>query len=85
VAVFKKIKSGVLSAQKVGRNYAIDPENQGFQTSSKAASRLRFRHSIKKHLYRGLIEKTAVLFYLMIKNHPFSNGGEVFIKAGQKT
>lgn len=29
VAVFKKIKSGVLPAQKVGRNYAIDPENLG--------------------------------------------------------
>lgn len=30
----------------------------------------------KKHLYKGLIEKTAVLFYLMIKNHPFSNGNK---------
>lgn len=30
----------------------------------------------KKYLYRGLIEKSAVLFYLMIKNHPFSNGNK---------
>lgn len=30
----------------------------------------------KKHLYKGLIEKAAVLFYLMIKNHPFSNGNK---------
>lgn len=30
----------------------------------------------KKHLYKGLTEKASVLFYLMIKNHPFSNGNK---------
>lgn len=30
----------------------------------------------KKHLYKGLAEKAAALFYLMIKNHPFSNGNK---------
>lgn len=30
----------------------------------------------KKHLYRGLWEKSAILFYLMIKNHPFKNGNK---------
>src|SRR3989338_3332671 len=30
----------------------------------------------KKHLYKGLEEKAAILFYLMIKNHPFSNGNK---------
>lgn len=30
----------------------------------------------KKLLYKGLVEKAAVLFYLMIKNHPFSNGNK---------
>ena len=29
-----------------------------------------------KHLYPGLIKKIAVLFYLMIKNHPFQNGNK---------
>ncbi|MEK7162771.1 MAG: type II toxin-antitoxin system death-on-curing family toxin [Patescibacteria group bacterium] len=29
-----------------------------------------------KPLYKGFIEKTAVLFYLMIKNHPFKNGNK---------
>lgn len=29
-----------------------------------------------KKLYKGLNEKTAVLFYLMIKNHPFQNGNK---------
>jgi death-on-curing family protein len=30
----------------------------------------------KKELYPGLIKKAAVLFYLMIKNHPFQNGNK---------
>lgn len=29
-----------------------------------------------KSLYNGLIEKAAILFYLMIKNHPFENGNK---------
>ncbi len=31
VAVFKKIKSGVIPAQKVGRNYVIDPNVLGLK------------------------------------------------------
>lgn len=30
----------------------------------------------KKQLYPGLLKKAAVLFYLMIKNHPFQNGNK---------
>jgi death-on-curing family protein len=29
-----------------------------------------------KQLYPGLIKKSAILFYLMIKNHPFQNGNK---------
>lgn len=29
-----------------------------------------------KDLYPGLLKKTAILFYLMIKNHPFKNGNK---------
>lgn len=29
-----------------------------------------------KFLYEGLVKKTSVLFYLMIKNHPFKNGNK---------
>lgn len=31
VAIFKKIKSGTLPARKIGRNYAIDPEDLGLK------------------------------------------------------
>jgi death on curing protein len=30
----------------------------------------------KKDLYPGLYKKGAILFYLMIKNHPFQNGNK---------
>lgn len=35
-----------------------------------------FQRFNKKDLYKGLISKSAVLFYLMIKNHPFQNGNK---------
>ena len=30
----------------------------------------------KKDLYRGLVEKSSILFYLLVKNHPFRNGNK---------
>ena len=35
-----------------------------------------FQKFNKKSLYKGLIGKAAILFYLMIKNHPFQNGNK---------
>ena len=29
-----------------------------------------------RSLYRGLVSKSSILFYLMIKNHPFLNGNK---------
>ena len=29
-----------------------------------------------KNLYKGLVDKSAILFYLMVKNHPFKNGNK---------
>lgn len=30
----------------------------------------------RKDLYKGLVGKAAILFYLLIKNHPFQNGNK---------
>jgi death on curing protein len=30
----------------------------------------------RKDLYRGLLGKASILFYLLIKNHPFENGNK---------
>lgn len=35
-----------------------------------------FQHFDRKALYQGLNAKAAILFYLMIKNHPFQNGNK---------
>ncbi len=35
-----------------------------------------FMRFSRKDLYRGLISKGAILFYLLIKNHPFQNGNK---------
>ena len=29
-----------------------------------------------RSLYRGLVSKSSILFYLMVKNHPFQNGNK---------
>lgn len=35
-----------------------------------------FQTFSQKHLYQGLAQKGAALFYLIIKNHPFQNGNK---------
>ena len=32
----------------------------------------------RKSLYNGLVAKAAIMFYLMVKNHPFQNGNKRF-------
>jgi len=38
-----------------------------------AAPRARYN---KKSLYPGLVPQASILFYLMVKNHPFQNGNK---------
>ena len=35
-----------------------------------------FQSFSKKSLYMGLLSKASILFYLLIKNHPFQNGNK---------
>lgn len=35
-----------------------------------------FQSFADENAYKGLVEKAAILFYLMIKNHPFQNGNK---------
>jgi len=35
-----------------------------------------FQTYSRKDLYAGLVKKASILFYLMIKNHPFQNGNK---------
>jgi len=45
----------------------------GVLESCLAAPFLRWQ---KRIVYKGLLGKSAVLFYLMVKNHPFQNGNK---------
>lgn len=35
-----------------------------------------FQQFGKKDIYKGLVAKASILFYLMVKNHPFKNGNK---------
>lgn len=35
-----------------------------------------FQRFSRRTLYKGLVPKAAILFYLMVKNHPFENGNK---------
>jgi len=35
-----------------------------------------FQEFSRKPFYKGIVGKAAILFYLMIKNHPFQNGNK---------
>ena len=35
-----------------------------------------FQRFAGKNLYPGLVSRAAILFYLLVKNHPFQNGNK---------
>lgn len=54
----------------------IPPFETGFPKILESCIATPFITIGKKSMYKGLIGKAAILFYLMIKNHPFSNGNK---------
>jgi len=50
--------------------------NTRFPHSLESCVNTPFQTYARKPLYRGLVGKAAILFYLMIKNHPFENGNK---------
>jgi len=47
-----------------------------FPNKLEACLSMPFQRFSGKQLYEGLIGKASVLFYLMVKNHPFQNGNK---------
>lgn len=47
-----------------------------FPNALESCLAIPFQKFAKKSLYKGLISKAAILFYLMVKNHPFQNGNK---------
>ena len=54
----------------------IPPFDTRFPDRLESCLKTPFQKFSGHSLYRGLIGKGAVLFYLMIKNHPFQNGNK---------
>ena len=57
-------------------NEPIPDFNTRFPSILESCLATPFQKFTGKFLYKGLTKKTAVLFYLMIKNHPFKNGNK---------
>lgn len=54
----------------------IPPFDTRYPEVLESCLRTPFLKFDKKGLYRGLVGKGAILFYLMVKNHPFQNGNK---------
>ncbi|MFH0791662.1 MAG: type II toxin-antitoxin system death-on-curing family toxin [bacterium] len=57
-------------------NEPIPDFSSRFANKLESCLAVPFQRFGKKLLYRGLEEKAATLFYLMVKNHPFQNGNK---------
>jgi len=54
----------------------IPPFDTRFPERLESCLKTPFQRYDGKSLYRGLVGKGAILFYLMVKNHPFQNGNK---------
>ena len=65
-----------LAKEMMDFNEPIPNFSTRFATKLESCLAAPFQTFSKKALYKGLTGKAAMLFYLMIKNHPFQNGNK---------
>ncbi len=65
-----------LAEETMNWDEPIPPFKTRFPNSLESCIATPFMEYAGKELYPGLIKKAAILFYLMIKNHPFENGNK---------
>ena len=65
-----------LSQKHLAFDEPIPDFKKRFQNILESCITLPFQKVYGKQLYPKLIDKAAILFYLMIKNHPFQNGNK---------
>ena len=65
-----------LAQETIGWDEKIPVFNTRFPNVLESCVITPFQKFGKKLLYQGLTQKVAVLFYLLIKNHPFQNGNK---------
>ena len=54
----------------------IPPFSTRFPAKLESCLAMPFQTFGRKEIFRGALAKAAVLFYLLIKNHPFQNGNK---------
>ncbi|MBU1071050.1 type II toxin-antitoxin system death-on-curing family toxin [Patescibacteria group bacterium] len=65
-----------LVREKMIYDESIPSFNTRFPNVLESCLVVPFQQFDRKTLYKGLSRKAAILFYLMIKNHPFQNGNK---------
>jgi death-on-curing family protein len=65
-----------LACETMGWNEPIPNFDSRYPNILESCLAAPFQRFDKRDLYRGFIGKAAMLFYLMIKNHPFQNGNK---------
>lgn len=65
-----------LAKELMTYNEPIPDFSTRFPQKLESCLEVPFQRFSKKHLYQGLVRKSAILFYLLIKNHPFQNGNK---------
>jgi death-on-curing family protein len=66
----------LLAKQHLAFNEPIPDFSTRYPNSLESCLAMPFMKIGGAHLYKGLIGQASVLFYLMIKNHPFQNGNK---------
>lgn len=65
-----------LARELMTQNEPIPDFSTRFPNALESCLLVPFQRFDKKSLYQGIIGKASILFYLMIKNHPFQNGNK---------
>ena len=65
-----------LAKELLGVNEPIPEFSTRFPNILESCLAVPFQKFSKKDTYPALIDKAAILYYLMIKNHPFQNGNK---------
>lgn len=71
-----KLTAFKLAQKHLAFNEPIPDFGTRFPNTLESCITLPFQKVYGKQLYPRLIDKAAILFYLMIKNHPFQNGNK---------
>ncbi len=66
----------VLAGELMEYGEPIPAFNTRFPDRLESCLRTPFQKFSGKSLYRGVVGKGSILFYLMVKNHPFQNGNK---------